>query len=158
MNDQAPEQGGNFDISKSRNLSSRLWPSIVNTTSLIYQNFGLLVKMREGVAVTENNARTNAGGPVSAEERLLAAGIVLPAARAPIANFVGGVLQGNLLFLSGQGPVTAEGKMSGKVGRSVTAQQAYGHARLAGLNLLSQMRSILGSLDRVSRIVKVLEW
>ena len=45
--------------------------------------------------------------------------------------------------------------MLGKVGRDVTAEEAYGHARLAGLNLLSQVRSILGSLDRLSRIVKV---
>jgi enamine deaminase RidA (YjgF/YER057c/UK114 family) len=58
------------------------------------------------------------------------------------------------LFLSGQGPVTPESKMLGMFERDVTAEQAYGQARLAGLNLLSQRRSILGTLDRVSRIVK----
>lgn len=89
------------------------------------------------------------------EERLLAAGIVLPPLRAPIANFVGGVLEGGLLFLSGQGPVTPDGKPTGKVGRDVGVEEAYQHARLAGLNLLSQMRAILGSLNDVSRIVKV---
>ena len=88
--------------------------------------------------------------------RLVGTGIVLPAARPPIANFVGGVQEGDLLFLSGSGRVTLEGKKVGKVGRDVTAEEAHGHARLAGLNLLSQRRSILGSLDRVSRIVKVL--
>jgi enamine deaminase RidA (YjgF/YER057c/UK114 family) len=63
---------------------------------------------------------------------------------------------GDLLFLSGQDPVTPEDKKHGKVGRGVTEEEAYGHARLARLNLLSQMRSILGSRDRVSRIVNVL--
>jgi len=52
--------------------------------------------------------------------------------------------------------VTSESKNHGKLGRGVTEEEAYGHARLAGLNLLSQMRSILGSRDRVSRTVKVL--
>jgi enamine deaminase RidA (YjgF/YER057c/UK114 family) len=63
---------------------------------------------------------------------------------------------GDLLSLSGKDPVTSESKNHGKLGRGVTEEEAYGHARLAGLNLLSQMRSILGSRDRVSRIVKVL--
>jgi putative transposase len=78
----------------------------------------------------------------------------LPAARPLIANFVGGV--SDLLSLSGQDPVTPEDKKHGKVGRGVTEEEAYGHARLPRLNLLSQMRSILGSRDRASRIVNVL--
>ena len=63
---------------------------------------------------------------------------------------------GDLLFLSGQDPATSEDKKHGKVGRGATEEEAYGHARLARFNLLSQMRSILGSRDRVLRIVKVL--
>jgi len=91
----------------------------------------------------------------SPEERLLAAGIVLPPLRAPIANFVGGVQEGGLLFLSGQGPVAAAGKRTGKVGKDVSVDEAYQHARMAGVNLLTNMRAILGSLNHVSRIVKV---
>jgi enamine deaminase RidA (YjgF/YER057c/UK114 family) len=106
--------------------------------------------------LVNSDPRRNLRAPVSAEERLLAAGIVVPAARAPIANFVGGVREGELLFLSGQGPVTSEGRKTGKVGRDVSGDEAYAHARIAGLNLLSQMRAILGSLDHVARIVKVL--
>jgi enamine deaminase RidA (YjgF/YER057c/UK114 family) len=107
--------------------------------------------------VLDNNSPLDPSRLPSEEERLACAGIVLPAARPPIANFVCGVQQGDLLFLSGQGPLTPEGKKHRKVGRDVTEEEeAYGHARLAGLNLLSQVRSILGSLDRVSRIVKVL--
>ena len=103
----------------------------------------------------ETASRPLADTAGSPEARLLTAGIVLPAARTPIANFVGGIREGELLFLSGQGPVTAEGKQAGKVGRDVSMDDAYRHARLAGLNLLTQMRAILGSLDQVSGIVKV---
>jgi enamine deaminase RidA (YjgF/YER057c/UK114 family) len=113
------------------------------------------LKPPEFATVLGNNSHLNFGRLIFSEERLGSAGIVLPVARPPIANFVGGVQEGNLLFLSGQGPVTPEGKKVGKVGRDVTAEEAYGHARLAGLNLLSQMLSTLGSLDRVSRVVKV---
>jgi enamine deaminase RidA (YjgF/YER057c/UK114 family) len=98
---------------------------------------------------------TSSSADNSPEERLLAAGIVLPPVRAPIANLASGVLEGGLLFLSGQGPVTAEGKRTGKVGGNVTAEEAYQHARVAGLNLLTNMRAIVGSLNNVSRIVKV---
>jgi enamine deaminase RidA (YjgF/YER057c/UK114 family) len=101
----------------------------------------------EYATVLDNNSPLHPSRPPSAQERLACAGIVLPAARPPIANFVGGVQQGDLLFLSGQDPVTPEDKKHGKVGRGVTEEEAYRHARLAGLNLLSQMRSILGSRD-----------
>lgn len=106
-------------------------------------------------ASTNSTHESTAAVALSAEERLHAAGIVLPPARAPIANFAAGVLEDGLLFLSGQGPVTADGKRTGKVGADVGVEDAYQHARLAGLNLLTHMRVLLGSLDRVSRIVKV---
>lgn len=51
--------------------------------------------------------------------------------------------------------MTVEGQRAGKVGRDVSAEEACRHARLAGLNLLTQMPAILGSLDHVSRIAKV---
>jgi len=87
---------------------------------------------------------------------LSAAGIALPPPRRPIANFVPAVQEGSLLFLSGQGPVWEHGKHRGKVGRDVSAEEAYRHARLAGLNLLAQIRGSLGSLNRVTRVVKLL--
>ena len=91
----------------------------------------------------------------SPESRLLAKGNRPSALASTIANFAGGVRQGDLLFISGRGPVTDDGQQAGKVGRDVGTDEAYRHARLAGLNLLTQMRTILGSLDHVSRIVKV---
>jgi enamine deaminase RidA (YjgF/YER057c/UK114 family) len=90
------------------------------------------------------------------EQRLAALGLTLPRAREPIANYVGVVREGDLLFVSGQGPVSGAVKACGKVGRDVDAAQAYEHAKLTGLNLMAQIKEYLGSLDHVSRVVKLL--
>jgi enamine deaminase RidA (YjgF/YER057c/UK114 family) len=90
-------------------------------------------------------------------ERLKALGIVLPAAPSPIANFVTHVAEGSLLFLSGQGPSEADGRLhTGKVGAGVSAEEAYEHAKLTGINLIAVMHAALGDLGRVRRIVKLL--
>ncbi len=71
-----------------------------------------------------------------AERRLVELGITLPAFPKPVANYLPFTISGNLLFISGQGPRTAEQKfMTGKVGRDVTVDEAYAHARLVGINL-----------------------
>lgn len=89
--------------------------------------------------------------------RLAALGIMLPPAPPPVANFVTHVREGQLLFLSGQGPREADGRRhAGKVGREVSLQQAYASARLTGVNLLAVMHDALGSLTRVRRVVKLL--
>ncbi|MFO1067753.1 MAG: RidA family protein [Geminicoccaceae bacterium] len=94
---------------------------------------------------------------MSAEARLKEKGIELPAVTAPVANYVNAVRTGNLLFLAGKGPNRPDGSwITGKVGRDVTVEEAYQHARLTGLNLIAVMKAELGSLDRVQRIVKVL--
>lgn len=95
---------------------------------------------------------------MSAEKRLKELKIDLGKVSAPVANYVNAVRTGNLLFLSGKGPrAGADGKRPrGKVGREYTIEQAYEHARTVGLDLLAVMRSELGSLDRVKRVVKVL--
>lgn len=91
------------------------------------------------------------------EKRLEAKGIVLPPVSAPVANYVNAVRTGNLLFLSGKGPSFADGTQgTGKVGRDLTVEQAYQHARQVGLNLIAVMKAELGDLDRVARVVKVL--
>ncbi|WP_262273169.1 MULTISPECIES: RidA family protein [Microvirga] len=90
-------------------------------------------------------------------ERLKELGIALPKAPNPIANFVTHVQEGNLLFLSGQGPQEANGYLhTGKVGLDVGADEAYEHARLTGINLLAVMQDALGDLSRVKRVVKLL--
>jgi enamine deaminase RidA (YjgF/YER057c/UK114 family) len=90
-------------------------------------------------------------------ERLEALGIVLPAAPAPIANFVTHVTEDKLLFLSGQGPSEVDGRLhKGKVGGDVSVEDAYAHARLTGINLIAVLEAALGDLRRVRRIVKLL--
>ena len=89
---------------------------------------------------------------MSAERQVLELGLTLPELPAPAANYVHAVRSGNLLFLAGKGlPET-----TGKVGNEVSAKQAYDIARQVGLLLLAVIRSELGSLDRVVRVVKVM--
>ena len=90
---------------------------------------------------------------MSAEKKLKELGIQLGAVTPPVANYVNAVRTGNLLYLAGKGPA---GNVSGIVGKDITVEQAYGHARTTGLNLMAVMKDELGSLDRVKRIVKVL--
>jgi enamine deaminase RidA (YjgF/YER057c/UK114 family) len=91
------------------------------------------------------------------EQRLVELGITLPQAQTPVANYVGAVQTGNLLFLSGRGPVAPDGSLkTGLVGSEVTVEEAYDHARLVGLQLIATMKDALGDLDRVARVVKLL--
>lgn len=90
---------------------------------------------------------------MSAEKKLKELKIDLGTVSAPVANYVNAVRTGNLLFLAGKGPA---GGATGVVGRDVTVEQAYRYARSTGLALISVMKSELGSLGRVKRIVKVL--
>jgi enamine deaminase RidA (YjgF/YER057c/UK114 family) len=93
---------------------------------------------------------------INPEQKLIDLGFVLPAAPAPIANFLPYRISGKLLFLSGQGPLEASGQLhTGKVGDTVDAESAYAHARLTGINLLAVIRDALKSLDRVDCIMKV---
>src|SRR5947209_14139598 len=98
------------------------------------------------------------GAAMSAETRIKELGIALPPPSKPLGNYVPGVRVGNLLFLSGHGPIRIEGNPSarGKVGRDLSTEDAYKVARDVGLNLLGSARALLGSLDRVKRVVKVL--
>lgn len=94
---------------------------------------------------------------VDPEERLNQLGIVLPEASSPVANYVNAVRSGKLLFMSGKGPDKPEGgQVTGKVGSELSVEEGYEAARLTGIQLLAAMKSELGSLSRVRRIVKVL--
>lgn len=95
---------------------------------------------------------------MGADARLKEQNIRLPEPTKPIANYVGAVRVGSLLFVSGHGPLRPDGKPSaqGKLGRELSVEQGYQVAREVGLNLLATIRTTVGSLDRVKRIVKVL--
>ncbi|MGK0171158.1 MAG: enamine deaminase RidA (YjgF/YER057c/UK114 family) [Gammaproteobacteria bacterium] len=89
---------------------------------------------------------------MSAEAKLKELGLTLPAIPAPGGNYVQAVRTGNLLYLSGKGPSNSVGK----VGGDVSVEQAYKDAREVGMVLLSVMKSELGTLDRVTQVVKLL--
>ncbi|TCU15218.1 enamine deaminase RidA (YjgF/YER057c/UK114 family) [Rhizobium sullae] len=104
-----------------------------------------------------NTSPATAKPASSPYERLAALGIELPPAPPPIAHFVTHVQEGNILYLSGQGPRKADGFLySGKVGAEISIDDAYKHARLTGINLLAVMHDALGDLSRVKRVVKLL--
>lgn len=94
----------------------------------------------------------------SPEARLRALGIQLPTPSQPIATYVPTVLVGDLLFVAGMGPRWPEGMTprNGKVGRDLTLEQAREAARYVGINILASVRAAVGSLDRVSRLVRTL--
>ena len=91
------------------------------------------------------------------EQRLKDLGIDLPETPKPVGNYIGGVRVGNLLFMSGCGPRRSDGRLiTGKLGTDLSVEQGYDAARVVGLNMLANIRSVVGSLDRIERVVKVL--
>ncbi len=95
--------------------------------------------------------------PGRIEARLRELGIALPQASAPAANYVPFVRTGDLLFIAGQVCMwNGERRFVGKLGREITLEQGQEAARLAGLNILAQLRTALaGDLDRVVRCVRL---
>jgi enamine deaminase RidA (YjgF/YER057c/UK114 family) len=93
----------------------------------------------------------------TAEARLQQLGLTLPPPPRPVAKYKPAVLVGNLLHVSGHGPLKTDGSLvTGRVGDDLTLEQAKEAARLVGLAILSTVRNTLGSLDRVKRLVKTL--
>ena len=91
------------------------------------------------------------------EAKLAELNIELNEPSAPMANYVNAVRTGNLIFLSGKGPKKADGKnITGKVGTDLTIEEGYQAARIVGINQLAVLKTELGNLNRVKRIVKVL--
>ena len=92
------------------------------------------------------------------EKRIQELGITLPETPSPIANYVPGVQTGNLLYTAGLGPANRPDGTApnGKVGQDLTVEEGYEAARLTGINILARLKSLVGDLDRVERIVKLL--
>jgi len=90
------------------------------------------------------------------EAKLAAMGLTLPEIPTPMANYVPFKVCGNVLYLSGQGPRRNDGTMLvGKVGRDVSAEDAYEHAKLVGLGLLAAAKAAAGELSKIE-VLKVL--
>jgi enamine deaminase RidA (YjgF/YER057c/UK114 family) len=93
---------------------------------------------------------------MSAEDKLRELGLTLPTVPTPVANYVPFKRDGHVIYLSGQGPRKPDGTLFlGKVGRDVTAEEAYEHAKLVGLGLLAAAKLAAGSLDKVE-VLKLL--
>jgi len=100
-----------------------------------------------------------AGGasqPGSAERRLQELGIQLPAAPTPFGSYVEALQTGNLLFLSGMLPVVDhKPKYVGRLGNELDAEMGRDAVRAAAMGALATAREHLGSLDRVTRVVRL---
>ncbi|MGB9700841.1 MAG: RidA family protein [Thermodesulfobacteriota bacterium] len=91
------------------------------------------------------------------EKKLEEMRISLPSAPSPVANYVPAVKAGSLLFVSGHGPYNdGKIKISGKVGKELTVEEGYQVARNVALNCLATVKDVLGDLDKVKRVVKLL--
>ena len=83
-------------------------------------------------------------------------GITLPDAPAPAANYVPTARSGNLLYVSGQVSMDAQGLVKGKLGENMSVEEGQKAARLCALNLLAQVnKACEGDLNRVARVVKL---
>nr|WP_228391994.1 RidA family protein [Nocardioides sp. zg-DK7169] len=83
-------------------------------------------------------------------------GLTVPDVPAPVASYVPAVRSGNHVFTSGQLPMSGgELSVTGKVGGEVSAEEAYACAQQCALNAIAAVKSVIGDLDKVVRIVKV---
>ena len=94
---------------------------------------------------------------MKAEEKIRELGLKLPPLATPMANYVPAVRTGNLVFLSGHGPVREDGSLiTGKLGRDLSVEEGYEAAKRVALGLLGSLRGLIGDLDKVRRVVKLL--
>ncbi len=93
---------------------------------------------------------------MTVSHRMRELGIVLPPVFRPTASYVGCVVDGDTVWVSGHGPHDGERTITGKVGADLTLEQAREAARTTGLSILATLEAGLGDLDRVERILKVL--
>jgi enamine deaminase RidA (YjgF/YER057c/UK114 family) len=94
--------------------------------------------------------------PANAERRLRELGIELPLPPTPFGAYVEAVQTGNLLFLSGMLPAVGhEPKFVGRLGKELDTKAGREAVRIAALNVLSAARQKLGSLDKITRVVRL---
>jgi enamine deaminase RidA (YjgF/YER057c/UK114 family) len=97
--------------------------------------------------------------PSDPETRLQELHLTLPDVPKPLAVYKSAIRVGNLVFVSGHGPLKSDGKMIlGRVGHDMTLEQGKEAARQVGLAVLSTLKNYLGSLNKVKRLVKTLGW
>ncbi|MGI9365036.1 MAG: RidA family protein [Rhizobiaceae bacterium] len=90
------------------------------------------------------------------EKRLIDAGVELPQAPAPAANYVPYTISGNLLVISGQVTFGPNGlEFVGKLGQDTDVETGQAAARLCAINILAQAKAALGDLDRITQVLKI---
>lgn len=93
---------------------------------------------------------------MSIKNRLEELGLVLPKASDPQGSYGNCVRTGNLLYVSGKGPVAGLSQVpKGKIGREYSTAEGYEFARVTGLDILAAVELELGTLDKVSQVVKL---
>ena len=101
-------------------------------------------------------AATREGSQTSAEQRLKQLGIDLPAPPEPFGIYAEAIQTGNLLFLSGMLPTEGRtAKFTGRVGAELDVETGRKAAHLTALNALAVARQHLGSLDKVTRVIRL---
>lgn len=91
------------------------------------------------------------------EERIQQLHLVLPPAPKPVATYLTAVRVGNLVYVSGHGPLNPDGTLhTGKLGKDMEVPAGQAAARQVGLAILSTLKAHLGSLNKVTRLIKVL--
>lgn len=94
---------------------------------------------------------------MSAEERLTKLGIELPPAPKPVGLYKPVVVVGNLAYLSGHGPLQSDGTLiTGRLGDGMSVEQGQAAAKQTAMAMLATLRFSLGTLDRVTRVIKLL--
>jgi enamine deaminase RidA (YjgF/YER057c/UK114 family) len=95
------------------------------------------------------------------ELRLKELGITLPRPPKAVANYLAGVKVGEILYVAGTVGTVVDEKdedvltIKGKLGRDLTVEQGYQSARFMAINHLSMMKAVIGDLDRIVRIIKM---
>ena len=90
------------------------------------------------------------------EQRLAKLGIELPSALPPSGTYVRTLQVGDLLYVSGTGPMAELKVRHGKLGQDLTAEEGYEAARSVGIKMVATLKETLGDLDRVKQVVKTL--
>ena len=120
-----------------------------------YRSLLILIAMALTTTGCDQQSKPEAG--YDPEAKLKELNITLPPAPEPVANYINGVRTGNLIFLAGKGPRYADGtEITGKLGQDVSIEKGYEGARLTAINQLAVLKAMLGDLNKVKRIVKVL--
>ncbi len=123
--------------------------------SNFHRYFLILLTITVVITGCDQQSKPEAG--YDPEAKLKALNITLPTPPQPVANYVNGVRTGNLIFLAGKGPRYADGtEITGKLGQDVSIEKGYEGARLTAINQLAVLKAMLGDLNKVKRIVKVL--